>query len=83
MRKKVIQVPFDDRLLTELNTLSKQQRKTRSELIREACARYVADVEEAELDRIYVEGYRKIPDDPAFGEALEKMAAEVLPEEKW
>ena len=83
MRKKVIQVPFDDRLLTELNTLSKKQDKTRSELIREACARYVAEVEEAELDRIYVEGYRKIPDDPAFGEAGLELLKEIFPEESW
>ncbi|MBI2830617.1 MAG: ribbon-helix-helix protein, CopG family [Chloroflexi bacterium] len=83
MPKKIIQVPIDEELLKELNTLSKKQHKARAEVIREACAHYIAEAEEEELDRIYAEGYRRIPDDPELGEALDKLAAEVLSEESW
>ncbi len=83
MRKKIIQVPIDEALLRELNAMSRKQGKNRSELIREACAHYVAEVEEAELDKAYVEGYKRIPDDPALGEAGLKLLAEILPQENW
>ena len=55
MPKKVIQVPVDAKLLKELDTLSKKQHKARAEVIREACAQYITKVEEAELDRQYIE----------------------------
>ncbi|OGO36697.1 MAG: hypothetical protein A2147_03440 [Chloroflexi bacterium RBG_16_57_8] len=83
MRKKIIQVPVDEALLYDLDALSRKQSRSRSELIREACARYVAEIEEAELDKAYVEAYKRIPDDPTLGEAWDKLAAEVLAEEQW
>jgi metal-responsive CopG/Arc/MetJ family transcriptional regulator len=83
MRKKIIQVPVDYGLLKELDDLSKKQGRSRSDLIREACAHYVAETEEAEKDKAYVESYRAVPEDAELGEALDKLAAEVLAEEKW
>jgi len=41
MVKKVIQVPVDEELLSALDQLSKKQSKARSELIRQACQRYL------------------------------------------
>ena len=41
MAKKVIQVPVDEEPLKDLDNLSKKQRKPRSELIRQACLRYL------------------------------------------
>ncbi len=83
MPKKVIQVPIDEDLLKELNSLSKKQHKARAEVIREACAHYITEVEEEELDRIYIEGYKRIPEDPAIGETGLKLLAEFHPEETW
>jgi len=86
MRKKIIQIPIDPKLLSELDTLSKKQGKARAEVIREACAHYVADVEEAELVRQYVESYKNMPEtqeEHDVGEAIDKMAAQVLAEEPW
>ena len=69
MVKKVIQVPVDEGLLTALNQLSKKQRKGRSELIRQACQRYLRQVESEELDRLYQQGYKRLPEEAELGEA--------------
>ena len=83
MAKKVIQVPVDEGLLRELNNLSKKQRKARSELIRQACQSYLRQVEHEELDRLYRQGYEKIPEEPEIGEAQVTMAGQVMPRESW
>lgn len=81
MALKVIGVPVDGDLLESLNSVSKREGPSRSELIRQACRYYLNRLEEARLDRIYEEGYRRVPEDPALGEAQIAMLAEVLPEE--
>jgi metal-responsive CopG/Arc/MetJ family transcriptional regulator len=83
MSKKVIQVPVDELLLKDLNTVSKKQRKARSELIREACAYYLKLVEREELDRLYRNGYKKIPEDAEVSKAQLKVIGEILPGESW
>lgn len=81
MAKKVIQVPVDEELLRELDNLSKKQCKARSELIRQACLRYLQQVESEELDRLYREGYRRIPEESEAGEAQAAMSAELFSKE--
>jgi metal-responsive CopG/Arc/MetJ family transcriptional regulator len=84
MRKKIIQVPVDHGLLKELDDLSKKQGRSRSDLIREACAHYVAETEEAEMDKAYVESYRTVPEDPGWGEVGLKLLSELYAdEEEW
>jgi len=83
MVKKVIQVPIDEELLRNLASLSKKQRKSRSEVIREACVVYLSRIKEEELDRIYREGYLRIPEDPNAGKAQAALLAKRLPKESW
>jgi len=83
MSKKIIQVPVDEELLTALDQLSRKQRKARSELIRQACQRYLRQVESEELDRLYQQGYQKLPEEPELGEAQVAIAGEILPKESW
>ncbi len=83
MTKKIIQVPVDDHLLAELDKISKRQHKARAELIREACATYMKELETEEMDRVYQEGYRRIPEETDLAEAQEKMLGEILPKETW
>jgi len=83
MVKKVIQVPVDEKLLKDLDSLSKKQRKARSELIRQACLRYLQQVENEELDRLYQQGYRRIPEKPATGEIQIARSGEYLSKESW
>lgn len=83
MVKKVIQVPVDTELLTALDQLSRKQRKARSELIRQACQRYLRQAESEELDRLYQQGYERLPEEPELGEAQITLAGEILPRESW
>jgi metal-responsive CopG/Arc/MetJ family transcriptional regulator len=81
--KKIIQVPVDEQLLNSLDNLSKKQRRTRSEVIREACSHYLVQAKNEELDKLYEQGYMKIPEEPAAGKAQTAMIAEVASEESW
>jgi metal-responsive CopG/Arc/MetJ family transcriptional regulator len=83
MAKKVIQVPVDKELLKNLDNLSKRQRKARSEVIREACTRYLQQVENEVLDNLYQQGYARVPEDPQVGETQAGISAEVLSGESW
>ena len=83
MAKKVIQVPVDDELLKDLDSLSKKQRKARSELIRQACKRYLRQIEYEELDKLYQQGYMSIPEEPEVGEVQIVMSGETLCKESW
>jgi len=83
MVKKVIQVPVDEELLKNLDNLSKKQRRARSEVIRQACSRYLQQVEHEELDRLYQQGYIRIPEEPEVGELQLAMSGEILSKESW
>jgi metal-responsive CopG/Arc/MetJ family transcriptional regulator len=83
MVKKVIQVPVDEELLVALDRTSRKQNKARAELIRKACRHYLEQVESEELDRLYQQGYRRLPEESQAGEAQIAVAGEVLPRESW
>jgi metal-responsive CopG/Arc/MetJ family transcriptional regulator len=81
--KKVIQVPVDEDLLKNLDNLSKKQRLARSEVIRQACARYVRQVEDEELDKLYQQGYLRVPEEPEAGETQVALSTDILSKESW
>jgi hypothetical protein len=83
MSMKVIQVPMEERLLSAITRSAKARKSTRAALIREACKRYMDRLEEEELDRRYIEGYRRQPERPAWGKLGEKLALEVWAKEEW
>ncbi len=83
MIKKVIQVPVDEKLLIALDQTSKKQNKARAELIREACECYLEQVESEELDRLYRQGYERLPEESGLGEAQIAVAGEILLGELW
>lgn len=80
---KVIQVPMDEALLEAVNRKARASRSTRAALIRAACQEYLHRLEEQELERRYVAGYRRKPEKPQWGQMGARLAAEVLPEEEW
>jgi len=80
---KVIQVPMTESLLKAVTRSAKARQSTRAALIREACQRYVERLEEEELERRHLEGYRRIPESAAVGRRGEKMAKEVWSREDW
>ena len=83
MSKKIIQVPIDAELLAALNACSDKEGRSRADVIRDACRVYLRRREEEELDRIYIEGYRRIPDDRKIAEAQEAMLGDILEPEEW
>ena len=83
MSKRIIQVPIEDELLEALDACSKKAGRSRADVIRQACRAYLRKLEEEELERIYIEGYRRIPDDAAVAKSQEAMLHEILEPEKW
>lgn len=83
MAKKIIQVPVDEKLLSSLDYMAKKRGEPRSQVIREACLRYLKQVEFEKMDEIYKEGYEKIPEKPAVGKTQAALISKVLPEETW
>lgn len=81
--KKVIQVPIDERLLIDLDSMCKKRGQSRSELIRQAYQQYLRQVGDEEMDEIYQEGYRQQPEDPALDEAQAALTGQILSEESW
>lgn len=80
---KVIQLPIDDRLLSSLTDISKQQNKSRAEFIRDACQHYIQELEHQQLELAYQKGYEQIPEEPGMGEAQLAISAQVLSRESW
>ena len=83
MIKKVIPVPMEERLITELDARSTKEGRSRSDLIREACRSYLSKAQELELDRLYQEGYRRSPEESVMGETQVAILGRVLPVEHW
>jgi metal-responsive CopG/Arc/MetJ family transcriptional regulator len=83
MSKTVIQVPIDSELLEALDKISSEQCKSRSEVIRVACRKYLRETEAERMDRIYQEGYQRIPETTEVAESQVKMLSKVWPKESW
>jgi metal-responsive CopG/Arc/MetJ family transcriptional regulator len=83
MAKKVIQVPVDAELLAALDRTSRKENKARAELIREACECYLEKVESEELDRLYRQGYERLPEESGLGEGQVALTGEILRGESW
>ncbi len=85
-KNKIIQVPVPEDLLRQLDELSERRDQSRSALIREACAIYVANLEEAEAVRRYIRSYEEMPEteeEKEWAELGTQLAAEVWGEEDW
>jgi predicted DNA-binding protein len=82
-KSRIIQVPMPEELVESLDRLCHELGESRSAIIREAAAKYIADTEEAENVRRYIESYESEPEDPESGEAGEILAAENWPDEDW
>ncbi|MBI2913305.1 MAG: ribbon-helix-helix protein, CopG family [Chloroflexi bacterium] len=85
-KSKIIQVPVPEKLLRELDELSEKRGQSRSALIREACAEYMASLEEAEAVQRYIQSYVEMPEteeEKQWGELGAQLAAEVWGEEDW
>lgn len=81
--KKIIQVPIEDDLLKRIDETAGAVAESRAAFIREACKMRLKNLQIKELDRRYMEGYRKKPEDTALAEISVKLLSRRLPREKW
>jgi len=81
--KKIIQVPIQDDLLERIDETAGMVAESRAAFIREACKLRLKSLKAAELDRRYVQGYRKKPEDTTWAETGAKLLARRLPRGKW
>lgn len=81
--KKIIQVPIEDELLERIDATAGAVAESRAAFIREACKQRLKSFEARELDRQYLDGYRKKPEEPDWAEASVRLLSKRLPKEKW
>ena len=81
--KKVIQVPIENELLDRIDATAGIVAESRAAFIREACKQRLKNFEVEELDRRYMDGYRKKPEEADWAQASVKLLAKRLPKEKW
>ncbi len=81
--KKIIQVPIEDELLERIDATAGIVAESRAAFIREACKQRLKSLQAKELDRRYLEGYRKKPEELDWAEASVRLLSKRLPKEKW
>ncbi len=81
--KKIIQVPIDDELLARIDETVGRVAESRAAFIREACRLRLQALEGGRLDRQYVDGYRRKPEDTAWARTTTRILSRVLAREKW
>jgi metal-responsive CopG/Arc/MetJ family transcriptional regulator len=83
MRTTPISVRVASNLLASLDEMSYGLGLSRSETIREACIQYIVSSIEDPLDKQYVTGYLRFPEEDDGDDWRATLAAEVLGEEDW
>jgi hypothetical protein len=81
--KKIIQIPIDEELLEQIDETSRVLAESRAAFIREACRLRLRSLEGSKLDRIYVEGYQRMPENTAWAKVGAELLSRRLPKEKW
>lgn len=80
---RIVQVPVAEALLRRLDAAAGKAAESRAAYIREACRQRLASEEASELDRRYVEGYRRKPEDRAWATLGAKLLARRLQPDRW
>ena len=81
--KKIIQVPIEDELLERIDATAGIVAESRAAFIREACKQRLKSLQVEELDRRYMDGYRKKPEGTDWAQASVRLLSRRLPKEKW
>ena len=78
MARRQTLVQLSDELLDRLDRHRERDGRSRSEVIREAVERHLAADHEAEIDRLIVDAYTRVPPHDLWGEdaARQMIAAE-------
>jgi hypothetical protein len=82
-KKKIIQVPMDTDLLQSIDSTAGVIAESRAAFIREACQQRLKSLQAKELDRLYIAGHRRQPEDLDWAESSARLLSKRLPKEKW
>jgi metal-responsive CopG/Arc/MetJ family transcriptional regulator len=80
---KIIQVPMEEELLKQIDETAGVVAESRSAFIREACQQRLKSLKAKELDRLYIEGHQKHPENVDWARSSAKLLSKRLPKEKW
>jgi len=81
MARRQTLVQLSDELVALIDRRAAHKGTSRSQLIREALERYLAEDREAAIDRAIVEGYTRIPQEP--DPWVDVLAEESIRAESW
>jgi hypothetical protein len=81
--KKIIQVPIEPELLVRIDETAGRVAESRAALIGDACRLRLKALEGSRLDRRYVDGYRRKPEDAAWERTTTRLLSRMLPREEW
>jgi hypothetical protein len=80
---KIIQVPMEEKLLKQIDEAAGVVAESRSAFIREACQQRLKSLQGEILDRVYIEGHQKHPENVDWARSSAKLLSKRLPKEKW
>jgi len=81
--KKIIQVPIEAELLARIDETVGRVAESRAAFVRDACRSRLDALEGGQLERQYVEGYRRKPEGTAWAKTTARLLSGVLHREKW
>lgn len=81
--KKIIQLPIESDLLVRIDETATALATSRTAFIHEACRLRVQSLATKNLDRRYVAGYRKIPEETQWAKTAATLLSQILPAEEW
>ena len=79
---KIIQVPMEKELLKQIDGTAGVVAESRSAFIREACQQRLKSLHAKELDRLYVEGHQRHPENLDWAQSSATLLSKRLPKEK-
>ena len=80
---RIVQVPIGLELLERIDSAAGHVAGSRAAYIRGACERRLKDETVQALDRLYAEGYRRRPENQAWGRLGAKLLARRLRRDTW
>lgn len=79
MARRQTLVQLSDDLVERLDRFHERHERSRSDVVREAVERYLAEDREAEIDRLVVEAYRRRPQEEVWGDAAARGMVDAEP----
>jgi metal-responsive CopG/Arc/MetJ family transcriptional regulator len=80
MARRQTLVQLSDELLEQIDRSRAAAGRSRSEVIRDAITRYLAEDREAEIDRLLVDAYTRLPQEDVW---TDEAARRMIAAERW